>query len=77
MSEDKNLQEMSEIDLSLWEDERMCLPESAVFIKEDEYQGKVFWGIYNLEGIRIAVTDDRECAFALARQNDLEPQSAH
>ena len=48
-----------------------------MFIKEDEYDGKIYWGIYNAEGVRIAVTDDRECAFMLAKQNDLLPQSAH
>ena len=72
-----NLENRELFELSSLTDASMCFPESAVFIKEDEYQGKIFWGIYNLEGIRIAVTDDRECAFALARQNDLDPQSAH
>ena len=76
MVDDIKIKDM-EFDLLSLNDVSMCLPESAVFIKEDEYQGKIFWGIYNLEGIRIAVTDNRECAFVLARQNDLEPQSAH
>ena len=58
-------------------DAGFCLPDDAVFIKEDEYKGKFFWGIYNSDGERIAVTDDRECAFVIARQNDLNPRSAH
>ena len=58
-------------------DLELCFPESAVFIKEDEYNGKIFWGIYDAEGTRIAVTDNRECAFALARQNDFTPSSVH
>ena len=55
----------------------LCFPETTVFIKEDEYNGKYFWGIYDSEGTRIAVTDNRECAFALARQNDFIPSSVH
>ena len=58
-------------------DAGFCFPETAVFIQEDEYDGKIYWGIYDADGIRIAVTDDRECAFILAKQNDLSPQSAH
>lgn len=58
-------------------DAGFCIPEDAVFIKEDKYNGKVIWGIYNSEGERIAVTDDRECAFVIARQNDLVPSSVH
>jgi hypothetical protein len=58
-------------------DAGFCFPETAVFIKEDEYNGKIYWGIYDADGVRIAVTDDRECAFMLAKQNDLLPQSAH
>lgn len=55
----------------------LCFPETAVFIKEDECNGKNFWAIYDAEGTRIAVTDDRECAFVLARQNDFIPSSVH
>lgn len=54
-----------------------CLPQSAVFIKEDEYNGKIFWGIYDAEGTRLAVTEDRACAFELARQNDYQANSVH
>lgn len=58
-------------------DAGFCLPDEAVFIKADECNGKSFWGIYNADGERVAVTDNRECAFALARQNDFEPCSVH
>ena len=55
----------------------LCFPHASVFIKEDEQNGKFFWGIYDAEGTRIAVTDNRECAFAIARQNDFVPSSVH
>jgi len=64
-------------ELAAMYDAGFCLPEAAVFIKEDEYNGKVIWGIYDADGVRIAVTDDRECAFVIAKQNDLLPHSAH
>lgn len=55
----------------------LCFPQASVFIKEDEENGKFFWSIYDSEGVRIAVTDNRECAFAIARQNDFVPNSVH
>lgn len=59
-------QEMSE-----WDDE------NAAFIKHDMYDGRMMWSIYAADGERIAATDNREFAFIVARQNDLEPVSVH
>jgi hypothetical protein len=53
------------------------LPEATVFIKEDEYNGKMLWSIYDAEGVRLAVTEDRACAFEIARQNDYQANSVH
>ena len=60
------LEEMSE-----WNDENVA------FIKHDMYEGRYMWLIYGADGERIAATDDRDFAFIVARQNDLEPLSAH
>ncbi|MEM9061312.1 MAG: DUF1150 family protein [Pseudomonadota bacterium] len=36
-----------------------------------------FFAVHDPEGKRLALTEDRNVAFALARQNDLDPVSAH
>ena len=38
--------------------------------------GKLF-SVHDHEGTCLALTEDRKIAFALARQNDLHPVSAH
>ncbi len=58
-------------DLLHWHDEKVA------FIKHDIYEGKSVWMVYNAKGEKIAATDSRDFAFVVARQNDLEPQSAH
>ena len=58
-------------DLQLWNDEH------SAFIKKDIHDGKPMWLIYDSAGERIAATDNREFAFVIARQNDLEPHSVH
>ena len=35
------------------------------------------WSIYAADGERIAMTDDRDFAFVMAKQNDFNPQSVH
>lgn len=36
-----------------------------------------FFAVHDPEGKCLALTEDRQVAFALARQNDLNPVSAH
>ena len=51
------------------------LPDNAV---EDEAgEPRRLFGIHDAEGARLALTDDRDLAFALARQNDKQPLSVH
>lgn len=61
-----------------WQQE-MCEWEgaNAAFIKQDWRNGQIMWSIYDAFGERIASTDNRDFAFIIARQNDLEPVSAH
>ncbi|MCB1390066.1 MAG: DUF1150 family protein [Rhodobacteraceae bacterium] len=40
-------------------------------------KGAEVWGVHNPEGECIALTQDRSTAFFVARENDLEPVSAH
>ena len=64
-------------DLELQEVGENVYQDNTVFIKEDLQNGKCFWGIYDAEGNRMAVTENRDCAFVVARQNDFEPCSVH
>lgn len=58
-------------DLMSWNDENVA------FIKPGMEDGKWMWSIYAADGEKIAMTDDREFAFIVAKQNDLNPQSVH
>lgn len=70
----KNLTQLADTqfkEMNFWDDENVA------FIKQSEENGKKIWLIYAADGEKIAVTDDREFAFLVARQNDLNPQSVH
>lgn len=54
-----------------------CGTAKNVFIKKLFQNGKCLWGIYDAEGERLAVTDNRDVAFVVARQNDFVPCSLH
>lgn len=51
--------------------------ENVAFIKSDGNKNNSVWEIYDADGTKLAATDNRECAFMVARQNDLDPQSVH
>ena len=67
----KEIDEKYVNELICWNDERVA------FIKKDIYEGKSMWMIYGADGLKIAATEDRDFAFIVARQNDLEPLSVH
>jgi len=73
MSEKMGLQNVSECfpELCDWNDANVA------FIKPDICDGRKMWLIYDAEGEKIAATDNRDFAFIVARQNDLEPCSVH
>lgn len=48
--------------------------ENVAFIKPAVEGGKQIWSIYAANGEKIAVTDDKDFAFIVAKQNDLNPQ---
>ena len=56
---------------SCWNDENLA------FIKYDTYDGDKMWVIYGADGSRIAAADNRDFAFVMAKQRDLEPCSVH
>lgn len=50
---------------------------NIAFIKHIIIDGEPGYGIHSSDGTVLAVTEDREVAFAAARQHDLDPVSAH
>lgn len=68
----KDKTELWNEELLPWHDENVAFIKAAV-----EADGKQMWSIYAADGEKIAMTDDREFAFVVAKQNDLEPQSVH
>lgn len=69
--DEADLSQEYEADLCTWNDE------DVAFIKNDVHDGKSMWLIYASDGTKIAATDDRDFAFVMAKQNDLEPRSVH
>ena len=67
----KELDEKYFEELICWNDEKVA------FIKKDVYEGRNVWMIYGADGLKIAATEDRDFAFIVAKQNDLEPKSVH
>lgn len=58
-------------DFCFWNDQ------NVVFIKNDVQDGKDMWLLYAADGTKLATTDNRDFAFLVARQNNLEPKSVH
>ncbi len=51
--------------------------DNVAFIKSEKHESKRIWEIYDADGTKLAATDNRECAFIMARQNDFNPHSVH
>jgi hypothetical protein len=47
------------------------------FIKPVVIDGKRVFAVHGADGTALAVVEDHDVAFALVRQNDLEPLSVH
>jgi len=50
---------------------------TAAYIKRIEVDGATAWAIHGADGEELAIMDDRDVAFAAARQHDLEPFSVN
>ena len=46
-------------------------------MREQAQGRKTVWAVHNAMGERLALVHDRNLAFVLARQNDLEPVTVH
>lgn len=55
----------------------ICDEDNVAFIKEERCDSKWIWEIYDADGTKLAATDNRECAFIVAKQNDFNPYSVH
>jgi hypothetical protein len=50
----------------------------VAYVKQIEVEGTASYGIFAADGTQMAVVGaDRDIAFAVVRQNDLEPVSVH
>lgn len=57
--------------LSLWGIENVS------YVKRTVVKDQSVWAVYGAEGTLLTITSSREAAFALIKQLDLEPMSAH
>ncbi len=51
--------------------------EEIAFIRKEMQDGEDMWSIYYADGTKLAITDDREYAIVMAKQNNLTPVSVH
>lgn len=49
----------------------------VAYIRHVEVNGEPAFAVHGADGRPLGVTTDRELAFAVSRQNDLEPLSVH
>ena len=71
-------------DLRSFESEQMTAKELAVlgvqavaYVRATEAEGKPAYAIHAADGTQMAVVASRDLAFAVIRQNDMEPVSVH
>ena len=64
------------MDLALHDLANLGIGEWA-YVKHVEVEGKPAFAVHGADGRPLAVTTDREVAFTVTRQNDLEPLSVH
>jgi len=51
--------------------------QDVAYIRSIEVEGATAWAICAADGTGVGVAPERDLAFAVARQNDLEPLSLH
>jgi hypothetical protein len=51
--------------------------QDVAYIRPIKVEGAMAWAICAADGTGIGVAQDRDLAFAAARQNDLDPVSLH
>ena len=56
---------------------KTTVDKDVAFIKSDVEDGKNLWSVYAFDGTKLASTDNRDYAFVVAKQNNLQPQSVH
>jgi len=71
-----NKNEMVLMDSALHDLANLGIGEVA-YIRNVEVDGEPAFAVHGADGRPLAVTTDRDVAFAVTRQNDLEPLSVH
>ena len=51
--------------------------QSLAYVKSAVVDGREVYAIHSADGTALTAVTERDAAFALVRQNDLEPVSAH
>ena len=51
--------------------------DDIAFVKPVTHDGEVLWAIHSANGTPVALVAGRDLAFAVVRQNDLDPVSVH
>lgn len=51
--------------------------QNVAFVKLVEHEGAPAFGIFAADGTQMALAPSRDLAFAVIRQNDMEPASVH
>lgn len=49
----------------------------VAFVKPIQVEGRTAYGVHAADGTPLTVVANRDVAFALVRQNEMEPVSAH
>lgn len=51
--------------------------EDMAYVRKTSVNGTDGWGVFAADGTSIGFAEERDVAFALVRQNDLQPVSVH
>ncbi len=51
--------------------------EDIAYVKRITHEDEIMWAIHSANGTPIALVTERDLAFAIVRQNDLDPVSVH
>lgn len=51
--------------------------QNVAYVRPVDHEGEPAFGIFSADGTQMAIAANRDLAFAVIRQNDLEPASVH
>jgi len=51
--------------------------QNVAYVRPVDHEGEPAFGIFSADGTQMAIAANRDLAFAVIRQSDLEPASVH